>query len=160
MYQRLLDQKGIDLKTAEEQVAEDLATNSELESEVYSKAEVEAMQDARFEEIRKSITRRQNTVTHYITTQPILDLCEWSTQRAGERVSWWLWNQKGIDLKTVTDRETDALATNSEPEADSEAQVEVEAEPGVGGEDRSTSSGVSGSSGAEWSRASVDRWES
>ena len=42
---------------------------------------------------------------------------------------------------------------------ESEAEVEVEVEPDMREEERSTSSGVSGSSGAEWSGASVDPWE-
>ena len=47
----------------------------------------EAMQEAGFEGIQKAITRRQNAVAQYIATRPILDLCERSTQRLGERVS-------------------------------------------------------------------------
>ena len=34
----------------------------------------EAIEEAGFEEICKSITRRQNTVAHYIDTRPILDV--------------------------------------------------------------------------------------
>ena len=64
-------------------------------------------------------------------------------------------------MKTAKERAAEALATDSESEleVELEAEVKVEAEPEVGGEERSTSSGVSGSSGAEWSRASVDPWE-
>ena len=47
----------------------------------------EAMGKAGFEGIRKSVTRRQNTVAKYIVTRPILDLCERSTWRLGARVS-------------------------------------------------------------------------
>ena len=121
----------------------------------------EAMREAGFEEIRKVTTRRQKTVTQYIVTRPIMDLCERSTQRAGVRVSWRWWYQKGIDLKTVKERAAEALATDpeSESEVESEAEVEVEVEPEVGGEERSISSGVSGSSGSEWSGVSVKPWE-
>ena len=42
---------------------------------------------------------------------------------------------------------------------ESEAEVEVQADPVDKKEERSTSSGVSGSSGAEWSGASVDPWK-
>ena len=51
----------------------------------------EAMREAGFEGISQSTTRRQNTVTQYIATRPILDLYERSTQRLGARVSrrWW-----------------------------------------------------------------------
>ena len=96
----------------------------------------------------------------YIVTRPIMDLCEWTTQRAGERVSWWWWEQKGIDLEKAKERAAEALATDSESESELElkAEVEVEAEPEVVGEERSTSSRVSGSSGEEWSGASVKPW--
>ena len=122
-----------------------------------------AMQEAGFIEIRESITRRQNMVAQYIATRPILDLCERITQRAGARVYRRWWEKKGINLKTAKERSAGALETDSdsesESEVESEAEVQVEAEPEVGGEERSTSSGVSGSSGAEWSGASVDPWE-
>ena len=72
------------------------------------------------------------------------------------------WEQKGIDLKTAKERAAEALETDSdsesESEVESEAEVEVEADTEVGGEERSTYSGVSGSSGAEWSGAIVDPW--
>ena len=121
----------------------------------------EAMREAGFEEIRKSITRRQNTVAQYIVTRPILDIREQDTQRAGVRVSWRWWYHKGIDWNTEKERAAEALATDpeSESEVESEAEVEVEVEPEVGGEERSISSGVSGSSGGEWSGASLDPWE-
>ena len=44
-------------------------------------------------------------------------------------------------------------------EPESESKVEVEAETDMREEERNTSSGVSGCSGAEWSGASVDPWE-
>ena len=43
--------------------------------------------------------RRQNTVAQYIATQPILYLCERSTQMPGARVSWRWWEQAGIELE-------------------------------------------------------------
>ena len=51
----------------------------------------EVMGESGLEGIRKSFTGRQNTVAQYIATQPILDLCERSTQRPGARLSqrWW-----------------------------------------------------------------------
>ena len=60
-----------------------------------------AMKEAGFAEIRKSITNRQNTVTQYISTRPILDLCGRTTQRGGVRVYRRWWDQKGIDWKTA-----------------------------------------------------------
>ena len=59
----------------------------------------EAMREAGFKGIRKSITMRQNTVAQYIATRPILDLCERATQRLGTRVSQRWWDQEGIDLE-------------------------------------------------------------
>ena len=102
-----------------------------------------SMKEAGFADIHKSITNRRNMVAQYIATRPIMDLCERTTQRGGERVSWRWWDQKGIDWKTEKERsaETDS---ESELEMESEAEVEVEAEPEVRGEERSTSSGVSG----------------
>ena len=110
------------------------------------------MQEAGFTDIHKSITRRQNTVAQYIAMQTILDLCERTTQRAGARVSRRWWEQKGIDLKTAKEQAAEALDTDSDSVSESEAEVE----PKGGGEERSISSGVSGSSGAEWIGASVN----
>ena len=47
----------------------------------------EAMGEAVFKGIRKSVMRRQNTVAQYIATRPILDLCERATWRLGVRFS-------------------------------------------------------------------------
>ena len=47
----------------------------------------EAMGEASFEGIRKTVTRRQNTVAQYIATRSIMDLCEKSNWKPGERVS-------------------------------------------------------------------------
>ena len=109
----------------------------------------EAMREAGFEEIRKAITRRQNTVAQYISTRPILYLCERDTQRVGARVSQWWWDQGVLDLKVVKEQAAEVLATDSESELGVELEAEVEAEPEVVGDERSTSSGVSGSSGTE-----------
>ena len=57
------------------------------------------MGEAGFEEIRKFVTRRQNTVAQYIPTRPMLDLYERSTRRPGARVSLWWWEQSGIYLE-------------------------------------------------------------
>ena len=55
------------------------------------------------------------------------------------------WDQKGIDWET-------AKARAAETYSDSEIERDKE-------EARNTSSGVSGSSGAEWSGASVEPWD-
>ena len=103
------------------------------------------MKEAGFKEIRKSITNRQKPVAQYIVTRPLLDLCEGTKQRGRARVSRRWWDQKGIDWETEK-----AWA----PETDSESEIEKKEE-----EARNTSSGVSISSGAEWSGASVDPWD-
>ena len=107
------------------------------------------MREAGFEGIRKTVTRRQNTVAQYIATRPILDLCERAMQRAGERLSRRWWEKEGIDLKAAKERAAEAMATNSDSESYLEYKAEVDTESGVGGEERSASSGVRGSSGAE-----------
>ena len=104
-----------------------------------------------FTEIRKSIKNRQNTVAQYIVTQTLLDLCGQTTRRGGAVVSMRWWEQKGIDWET-------AKAWAAETDLESDAEIEVQAEPEEKEEERSTSSGVSGSSGAEWSGASVGPW--
>ena len=63
-----------------------------------------AMKEAGFADIRKSITNRHNMVAQYISTRPILDLCERTTQKGGTRVSRRRWDQKGIDWKTAKEQ--------------------------------------------------------
>ena len=79
-------------------------------------------------------------------------------REGGARVSRRWWDQKGIDCEMAKERSAE---TDSELalEMESDAEVEVQAEPEEKEEERITSSGVSGSSGAEWSGASVDPWE-
>ena len=84
-------------------------------------------------------------VAQYIATQPLLDLCEGTNQIGGARVSRRWWDQKGIDWETAKARVA---------ETDSESETDTEEEKA-----RSTACGVSGSSGAEWSGASVDQWD-
>ena len=105
---------------------------------------VEAMGEAGFEEIRKLVTRRQNTFTQCIATQTILDLCERATQRPGARVSQRCWEQSGIDLEGEKERAAEA-ATVSESDSDSESNADP------GGEEESR--GASGLSVAKWSGA-------
>ena len=111
------------------------------------------MKEAGFTEIRKSIMNRKNTVAEYIVTRPILDLCEQTTQRGGARVSRQWWDQKGIDWETAKER-----AAETDSESASEMELDT-VDPEEKEEERGTSSGVSVSSGTEWSGASVDPWE-
>ena len=84
----------------------------------------EAMGEAVFEGIRKSVTRRQNKVAQYIEKRPILDLCEWATRRTGARVSWPWWEQAVIDLEGEKKRAAEA-ATVSESESESESNTDL-----------------------------------
>ena len=65
---------------------------------------------AYFEGIGTYVTMRKNTVAHYISTQPIMDLCERSAQRPEARVSWWWWENSGLDLEGAKKRESAAVA--------------------------------------------------
>ena len=104
----------------------------------------EAMGEAVFKGIRESVTRRQNTVTQYIATRPILDLYERSTQRPGSRVSRRLWKQAGIDLEGAKKNATEAKTVS-----DSESYLDSESNTDPGGDEESV--GASVSSGVEWS---------
>ena len=79
----------------------------------------EAMGEAGFKGISKSVTRRQNMVAQYIATRPIMDLCERSTWRTGTRVSRKWWEQAGIDLEGRKKRATEAV-TDYDLESDSD----------------------------------------
>ena len=70
-----------------------------------------------FKRIRTYVTRRQNTVTQYIETRPILDLCERSARRPGVWVSQQWWEQDGLDLEGAKKR---AAAESDGEEAISE----------------------------------------
>ena len=110
------------------------------------------MGEASFEGIRKSVTRRKNTVTQYIATRPIVDLCDQATWRPGARVYRRWWDQAGIDLEGAKKRATEtaiALESESESDSDSDSDSESNADPGREEDPR----GVSGSSGAESSGA-------
>ena len=50
------------------------------------------MKEAGFNEIRTSITNRQNIFAQYIATRPLMDLCEGAKQIGGARVSRRLWD--------------------------------------------------------------------
>ena len=64
----------------------------------------ESMTEASFEGIRTYVTRRQNTVTQYISMRPILDLCERSAQKPGAWVSWRWWEQDDLDFEGAKQR--------------------------------------------------------
>ena len=100
--------------------------------------------------IRTPINRRQNTVAQYISTRPIMDLCEQATRRQGARVSWRWWEQAGIDLKGA--RKQAAVSA-----AISEKESEEDSERSAGGGGEKESQGESESSGAGRSGAERGR---
>ena len=51
-----------------------------------------------------TLTEVQNTVAQYISTQPILDLCESSAQRPGAWVSRQWWKHDGLYLEGAKKR--------------------------------------------------------
>ena len=85
--------------------------------------------------------------------RPLLDLCEGDRAREGARVPMRWWNQTGIDCEAEKTkgggRETDSTS-GSGSNTDGEEERK---------EEREDKSKASGSSGAEWSRASADEWE-
>ena len=105
-----------------------------------------AMKEAGFTDVRTSINIRHNTVAQYIATRPLLDLCKGTTKIGGARVAMRWWNQKGIDWGK-------AKARGAETKSESDPETDMEEE-----EAQNSDSGASGSSGAEWSGASVDQW--
>ena len=106
------------------------------------------MKEAGLTDVPTSMNRRQNTVSQYIATQPLLDLCKGAKQREGAWVTLRWWDQSGIDWKKAKAKETE-----TESESDSESGSDTEGE-----EAQETESRASGSSVAESSRASADEW--
>ena len=62
------------------------------------------MVESGLEGIMKYITRRQNIVAQYISTRPILYLCERSARRPGAKVSQRWWEQAGLDWEGAKKR--------------------------------------------------------
>ena len=86
-----------------------------------------------------------NTVAQYIAMRPLLDLCKGTTKIGGARVAISWCDQKGVDWEK---------AKTKGAETESESEIDMEED-----EARNSESGESGSSGAEWSGASVNQWE-
>ena len=106
------------------------------------------MKEAGLTDVHTSIHRRHNTVTQYIATRPLLELCEGAKKREGARLTQRWWDQSGIDWEKAKAKETE---TESASDSDSGSDTEGE-------EVRETEIRASGSSGAEWSGASADEW--
>ena len=65
---------------------------------------VGAMKEAGIVRIRTSILRMQNTVSQFIATRPIMDLCKGSVRRPGARFPRRWWEQTGIDWKGAKEK--------------------------------------------------------
>ena len=72
------------------------------------------MVESGFEGIEVYIMRRQNTVAQYIATRPILDLCERSDWRLGERLYRRWWEQEGLYLEGAKKRAAAAAESDGE----------------------------------------------
>ena len=104
-------------------------------------------------DVGKSIANRQNRVPQYIATRPLLELCEEARAREGTRVPLRWWNQTGIDWEAAKER-----GGGGETDSTSRSGSSTDGEE-VRNEEREEESKASGSSGAEWSGASADKWE-
>ena len=58
----------------------------------------DAMAEAGLQEVETYVSRRQNTLSQYIATRPIMDLCLAVKRRLGPRVEMRWWEQEGLDL--------------------------------------------------------------
>ena len=108
------------------------------------------MRESGLTDIGKSIANRQNTVTQYIATRPLLDLCEGARAREGAKLPMRWWNHADIDWETAKSKGVETKS-NSGSGTDTDGEEEQE-------EEREDASRTSGSSGAEWSGASADEW--
>ena len=59
------------------------------------------MVEAILQEVKTYVSRRQNTVTQFIATRPIMDLCLAAEWRPGSRVAKRWWEQDGLDLEEM-----------------------------------------------------------
>ena len=118
-----------------------------------------ATKDAGIVRVRTSVLRRQNAVTQFVATRPILVLCEGTELLGGTWVPQRWWEQPGIDWRLAREHneraeaagETYTNATLGTTTATTETVTSgLGVEKGTGEE---ASLGASGSSGAEWSGA-------
>ena len=77
-----------------------------------------ALKEAGAVRARTLVLRRNNTVAQFITTHPILGLCEVAERQRGTRVPQRWWEQSGIDWRLA--REKAAAAQEGANEAASE----------------------------------------
>ena len=111
------------------------------------------MKEAGIIRIWTSILRRQNTVTQFIATRPILDLCKKANRQPSTWLARWWCEKTGIDWEGAQERVE--AAKEAEPgtkefmDLESEADNKMDGTVGSTGEEASL--GTSWSSGADWS---------
>ena len=57
------------------------------------------MRDTSLQEMETYVSRRQNTLSQYILTRPIVDLCMVAKRSTGTRVAMRWWEQWGVYLE-------------------------------------------------------------
>ena len=57
------------------------------------------MAESGLHEVETYVSRRQNTVSQYIGTRAIMELCLLAEIRPGTRVSNWWWEREGLYLE-------------------------------------------------------------
>ena len=57
----------------------------------------DTMAETGLQEVETYVSLRKNTVTQFIATSTIKDLCLSAKQRPGSRVTKWWWDQDGLD---------------------------------------------------------------
>ena len=57
------------------------------------------------EEVDTYVLCQHNTITQYVTTCPILEMCLVGERLPGTRVAWWWWDKEGINLEGVRSAE-------------------------------------------------------
>ena len=119
-----------------------------------------ALKEARVVRARTSVLRRQNTVAQFITTRPILGLCEVAERRRGTRVPQRWWEKSGIDWNLEREKVASAAeqaGANAEETETPGSGTGADSEPAptkgwtTGDTGEEASLGAIGSRGAEWS---------
>ena len=66
------------------------------------------MAEPGLQEVETYSSRLHNTVTQFIVTRPIMDLCLAAERRPGSRVAKWWWEQDGLYLEGMRTSDQEA----------------------------------------------------
>ena len=83
----------------------------------------ETVAEAGLQEVDIYIYRLHNTVTQFISTRPIMDLCLATKRRQGSRVDNQWWDQEGLELERMQAASQEAIRTEDEEYMDSTETV-------------------------------------